>query len=324
MEHMQILKTESEPIELDTFDIMQGAIQEASTRCHQSADDVGKALRQLDLATVFADSNFMAVKGLLFMAAQGFAATDIDQTWQELSSICDVFQSSESPIKNTSLALPSSSANWVNIQLGPSQQHSVLLDHRDCFIPNELYVDVIKSKLLGFNDGQMATFSCEDKSNLEKNGISIEDKQIYLNSHATLLLGVISGACQYIVDEAYAYARQRQSGGKAIIHHQAVALRLADLTIHSRSLSLFSEMLVSQMGAEHDSEYKLTEIAANHISELAFKITRDALQTAAAHGFVSGLPFRATFEKMRTLTALLTLVAKQYKMEKCDEQSNAN
>jgi hypothetical protein len=121
----------------------------------------------------------------------------------------------------------------------------------------------------------------------------------YLMLTIALLGGLIDGATRRLVDEAYGYARTRQSGGRILLQHQAVALRLAELAINQQALHLYLfARLRDAAGRPPD---------ATHVGQLAFAIARDAVQIAGAHGYVEGLPFRRLFEQVRSLTSALSL-----------------
>jgi hypothetical protein len=122
----------------------------------------------------------------------------------------------------------------------------------------------------------------------------------YGDAHSALLTGLIAGACQRLTDEAFAYAKQRQSGGKPISQFQAVAMRLADLAMSQAALSLYLEATATS-GTAH-----APVSSASYVSEAACAIARDAVQTAAGHGYVDGLPFMRLHEQVYMLCALLT------------------
>jgi hypothetical protein len=122
----------------------------------------------------------------------------------------------------------------------------------------------------------------------------------YGDAHGALLTGLIAGACQRLTDEAFAYAKQRQSGGKPISQFQAVAVRLADLAMSQAALSLYLEATATS-GTSH-----APVSSVGYVSDAAGAIARDAVQTAAGHGYVDGLPFMRLHEQVYTLCALLT------------------
>jgi len=135
------------------------------------------------------------------------------------------------------------------------------------------------------------------------------DLIFYSGLQHSLLTGQLRGALFRLVDLAYAYARNRQSGGKPIIRHQAVALRLAELTIHSEALGLL---------LSHDQAVFRTGVAGlgvlnrgrlDHISRESSRICRNAMQVAAGHGYVEGLLFKTLNEQCRSLLWALLMHA---------------
>lgn len=122
-------------------------------------------------------------------------------------------------------------------------------------------------------------------------------------AEAVLLLGLTTGACRAAVAAAYGYARARESGGKPIAQYQAVALRLAELAMADRAISL----LARHVAADPDRS-ALTD-ACRYVAATAIRMARDAVQVAAGHGFVRGLPFADLFTGIAALAARLTLAA---------------
>ena len=121
-----------------------------------------------------------------------------------------------------------------------------------------------------------------------------------------LLSGLLSGALRRVVEEAYAYARTRNSAGKPINQHQAVMLRLAELALRQQSMALYL-----QATAERQPEIGCqgrAGINVDHIAWCAGWVAEDAVQVAAGHGYVEGLPFRRLFEQIRTLASAIALL----------------
>jgi hypothetical protein len=119
-----------------------------------------------------------------------------------------------------------------------------------------------------------------------------------------LLSGLLCGVSERLVEEAHAYARVRESGGKPINQFQAVALRLADLDLNLEALLLSAAVRYEPLLA--DAAPDASEPAL--LADLAFAIARESVQVAAAHGYVEGLPFKRLFSQSRTLTSMLLLV----------------
>ncbi|MDO5691099.1 MAG: acyl-CoA dehydrogenase family protein [Pseudomonadota bacterium] len=123
-----------------------------------------------------------------------------------------------------------------------------------------------------------------------------------LRQYQALLMGLLAGMTQRASLAAYAYARTRQSAGKPLLHHQAVALRLADIAMNQQALWLYAQACFGGNVAG-------VALSSSYVSELAGRVTRDAVQTAGAHGYVEGLPFKRLFEQTRTVLTGLTALS---------------
>jgi hypothetical protein len=119
-----------------------------------------------------------------------------------------------------------------------------------------------------------------------------------------LLAGLLCGVSERLAEEAHAYARARHSGGKPIDQHQAVALRLADIDMSLEALLLSAAVIFEPMLADEAMEASEPALLA----DLAAAIARDAVQVAAAHGYVDGLNFKRLFSQSRTLASMLLLM----------------
>lgn len=124
-----------------------------------------------------------------------------------------------------------------------------------------------------------------------------------VRAEAALLLGLTTGACRAAVAAAYGYARTRESGGKPIAQYQAVALRLAELAMADRAITLLARHV-----AANPDRSALTD-ACRYVAATATRMARDAVQVAAGHGFVRGLPFADLFTGITALAARLALTA---------------
>lgn len=122
---------------------------------------------------------------------------------------------------------------------------------------------------------------------------------------SALFGGLLAGTAARLASAAYAHARTRTSAGRMLALHQAVGLRLADIAIHQKALVL-------DLGAAFcDASTNVPQagrLHGGHIADLAFKVARDSLQVAGAHGYVAGLPFKDAFVQIRTLGTLLSLL----------------
>ena len=121
---------------------------------------------------------------------------------------------------------------------------------------------------------------------------------------SALVSGLLCGVSERLVEEAHDYARTRLSGGKPINQYQAVALRLAELDMGLQALLLSAAAPYEPALALETAEACRPPLLA----DLAFAIARDAVQVAAAHGYVEGLPFKRLFSQSRTLASLLLVI----------------
>ena len=103
-------------------------------------------------------------------------------------------------------------------------------------------------------------------------------------SVAAQALGIASGA----FNDAVAYANERQQGGKRIIGHQAIAFMLAELAIELLS----ARALLDHVGRLVDDGEQDISVEASMIkvkaSDLAMRMTTDAVQVFGGHGYVKG------------------------------------
>ncbi|KPH83140.1 acyl-CoA dehydrogenase family protein [Bosea vaviloviae] len=103
-------------------------------------------------------------------------------------------------------------------------------------------------------------------------------------SVASQALGIASAAFNDMV----AYANERRQGGKRVIEHQAIAFMIADLAIEL----LASRNLLDHVGRLVDDGIKDISVEASMIkvkaSDLAMRLTTDAVQVFGGHGYVSG------------------------------------
>jgi acyl-CoA dehydrogenase len=103
-------------------------------------------------------------------------------------------------------------------------------------------------------------------------------------SVAAQALGIASAA----LEDALAYANERRQGGKAVIEHQAIAFMLAD---HAVEL-LAARAMLDHVGRLVDAGTKDISVEASMVkvkaSDLAMRLTTDAVQVFGGHGYVKG------------------------------------
>ncbi|MDE1146511.1 MAG: acyl-CoA dehydrogenase family protein [Azospirillaceae bacterium] len=106
------------------------------------------------------------------------------------------------------------------------------------------------------------------------------------------------GMAQAAFEAARDYARERTSMGVAIIAHQAVAFRLADMATRIEA----ARQLVLHAAALRDAGQPcLTEasMAKLFASEMAERVCSDAIQTLGGYGYVNDFPVERIYRDVR-------------------------
>jgi alkylation response protein AidB-like acyl-CoA dehydrogenase len=155
--------------------------------------------------------------------------------------------------------------------------------------------------------GQHASDTCEirleDLCVPEENRLGAEGQgyRIALSNLEGGRIGVASqavGMARAAYEIALGYAQERQSFGKAIIEHQAVAFRLADMATQleaARQLVLHAAALRSQ-GLPCLKEASMAKLFA---TEAAERICSDAVQTLGGAGYMTGFGVERIFRAVR-------------------------
>ena len=104
--------------------------------------------------------------------------------------------------------------------------------------------------------------------------------------------GVAAGAvgvAQRALDESIRYAKDRQTMGRPIYHHQAIGHLIADMAINIEA----ARLLVWQAAIAVDegrSNVKEAAMAKAFAADMAMKVTTDAVQVFGGYGFMSEYP----------------------------------
>ena len=107
-----------------------------------------------------------------------------------------------------------------------------------------------------------------------------------------------TGVARAAHEAALAYAKERQSMGKALIEHQAVNFRLADMATQieaARQLYLHAARLRSA-GQPCIREASMAKLFA---SEMAEKVCSDAIQIHGGYGYVADFPVERLWRDVR-------------------------
>lgn len=150
----------------------------------------------------------------------------------------------------------------LEAKMGTHASSTAELAFTDCRVP--------RTNLLGQpGDGMKIMFNVLNKSR---------------PSVAAQALGIATGAFK----DAVAYANERQQGGKKIISHQAIAFMLADMAVEllaTRTLLDHVGRLVDDGVMDVSVEASILKVKA---SDLAMRVTTDAVQVFGGHGYVKG------------------------------------
>jgi len=163
-------------------------------------------------------------------------------------------------------------------------------------------VDKVERKL-----GQSASDTCAlrfENLFVEDDLVMGEPGQGYRIALANLETGRIGIAAQCIgmaraaLDIAVAYARDRKSMGKAIIEHQAVGFRLADLATR---LEAARQLVLSAAALRDAGEPALTQasMAKLFASETAEAVVSGALQTLGGYGYLEDFGVAKIYRDVR-------------------------
>ena len=163
-------------------------------------------------------------------------------------------------------------------------------------------VDKVEKKL-----GQSASDTCAlrfENLFVEDDLVMGEPGQGYRIALANLETGRIGIAAQCIgmaraaLDIAVAYARDRKSMGKAIIEHQAVGFRLADLATR---LEAARQLVLSAAALRDAGEPALTQasMAKLFASETAEAVVSGALQTLGGYGYLEDFGVAKIYRDVR-------------------------
>ncbi|MFJ4055123.1 acyl-CoA dehydrogenase [Pseudomonas sp. NPDC089743] len=106
------------------------------------------------------------------------------------------------------------------------------------------------------------------------------------------------GMARAAFEVARDYAKERQSFGKALVEHQAVAFRLADM---ATKIAVARQMVLHAAALRDAGRPALVEasMAKLFASEMAEKVCSDALQTLGGYGYLSDFPLERIYRDVR-------------------------
>lgn len=106
------------------------------------------------------------------------------------------------------------------------------------------------------------------------------------------------GMARAAFEAARDYARERQSFGKPLVEHQAVAFRLADMATR---IAVARQMVLHAAALRDAGRPALVEasMAKLFASEMAEQVCSDALQTLGGYGYLSDFPLERIYRDVR-------------------------
>ena len=155
--------------------------------------------------------------------------------------------------------------------------------------------------------GQKASDTCQivfDDCRLTPDLLLGEEGEGYKIALSNLEGGRIGIAAQSVgmaraaYEAALVYARAREAFGSAIIDHQAVAFRLADMAtrIHAAELMVLHAAALRDAGRPCLKEAAMAKLQA---SEMAEEVCSDALQIHGGYGYLADYPVERIYRDVR-------------------------
>ncbi|MEM7254440.1 MAG: acyl-CoA dehydrogenase family protein [Pseudomonadota bacterium] len=108
------------------------------------------------------------------------------------------------------------------------------------------------------------------------------------------------GTAQAALDAALDYAHQRETFGKRIIEHQAIAFQLADMATQvevARQMYLHA----AEIEASGESSIQAASMAKLFASQMSERVCSDAIQIHGGYGFVTDYPVEKYYRDTRVL-----------------------
>jgi len=152
---------------------------------------------------------------------------------------------------------------------------------------------------LGFRASNTAEVILEDvrvpkENRLGEEGegflIAMKDFDMSRPSIAAIALGIAEAALEYSIE----YALQRETFGKPLFRHQAISFMLADAAMQIEA----GRGLMVEAARENDrgkSNIKLASMSKCFCSDMAMKITTDAVQIFGGYGYTKDYPVERLF-----------------------------
>ena len=169
-------------------------------------------------------------------------------------------------------ALPGYDAARIEDKLGQRASDTAQIVLSDCRVP--------AANLLG-REGEGYRIAL---ANLEAGRIGIAAQAV--------------GMARAAFEAALSYARERESFGKAIIEHQAISFRLADMATQIEAARQLTWHAASLRDAGRPC-LKEASMAKLFASEMAERVCSDAIQIHGGYGYVTDFPVERIYRDVR-------------------------
>lgn len=130
--------------------------------------------------------------------------------------------------------------------------------------------------------------------------VGFQTQQWILTPAGELLSAINVGLAQAAFDEALAYAKVRVQGGKPIIEHQSIKLRLFNMISMIESARAFSRSLALHNAANPPGSAMHAQSSKVYCTETAFKVASEAMQILGAYGLSKEFPVEKMFRDARS------------------------
>jgi len=103
------------------------------------------------------------------------------------------------------------------------------------------------------------------------------------------IAAIATGLAQAALDDAVAYAKQRQAFGKSIIDHQGLGFLLADMQagVQSARATYLDAARRKDLGRPYAKEASVAKLVA---TDMAMQVTTDAVQVLGGYGYTRDFP----------------------------------
>lgn len=114
-------------------------------------------------------------------------------------------------------------------------------------------------------------------------------------------LGMAMGCCGFArvcLDEAVAWAQQRETFGKALVKHQSIRIKLADMVRQIDATQAWVDLCAWQVqnGCDQPADFALLKVQATQMLE---RVARDAAQVLGGASYITGSKVERIYREVR-------------------------